>query len=106
MTPLNLSTASESQVNAMVAEKVAGITVTEWDRAHERKYQSGAIPNYIHNLDALLPLLNNHDWLLANERGCWFCEINFPESRIIKFGSTLNLAIITALLRAAGVEVV
>ena len=64
------------------------------------------IPSYTTDPAAVLGLLEKYDWIAGNHLldGDYFCEINYPESRVIERAPTFPLAATLALLRAHGVE--
>ena len=64
------------------------------------------IPSYTTDPAAVLGLLEKYDWIAGNHLldGDYFCEINYPESRIIERAPTFALAATLALLKAHGVE--
>ena len=65
-----------------------------------------SFPKYTTDPAAVLGLLEKYDWIAGNHLldGDYFCEINYPESRIIVRAPTFALAATLALLKAHGVE--
>ena len=109
------------ELDALCAEKVVG-----WTHVHMSCAESGSsrmirwgkhpdvytpiafrpVPSYTTDPAAVLGLLEKYDWIAGNHLldGDYFCEINYPESRIIERAPTFALAATLALLKAHGVN--
>ena len=112
------------ELDALCAEKVAGWkwrknlgtaagyqSVSPMSEAGQTLYGSphecfADAPSYTTDSAAVLGLLEKYDWIAGNHLldGDYFCDINYPESRIIVRAPTFALAATLALLNAHGVE--
>ena len=113
------------ELDALCAEKVAGcVPCDNWKpfmhdsqmRIDDSCGHANCVPRsmwppkYSENPAAVLSLLEKYDWVAGNhllygDYGDYFCEINYPESRIIERAPTFALAATLALLKAHGCEV-
>ena len=131
MTPLSLSKSSPAEINAAVAEYCAGAylavphdtcATVYWDEEDEYNYESEICPDYLHDANAVLPLLEKTGYdaidLFREMRGnkmAWGCQLydwdaegedlDSTKPMVHGTGPTFCLAAIAALLRAAGVKV-
>lgn len=104
---LSLKAAAPEEINAAVAEHVAGFTVRNGYITNVHGDDEEAIPPYSTSADAVLPLLERYSE--------WNMDANYPEPGRERFvcwvenssgtADTFPLAACIALLRAHGVKV-
>lgn len=106
---------TDAELNALCAEKVAGYNTVQPNPLYPDRLAGFecpgsrdmvGIPSYTTDPAAVLGLLEKYDWIAGNHLldGDYFCEINYPESRIIERAPTFALAATLALLKAHGVD--